>query len=52
MSYEEAVEATVSRAEAKAEIERHGGDGWDVFVADHGDHTEYSGDTVLGWLGY
>lgn len=54
-TYEDACDATVSRAEAKAEIQRHDlgtDDAWAEFVADHGDHEEYSGKVVLDWLGY
>jgi hypothetical protein len=53
MNLLEAMEAEVTREEAKAEIDRHDSDGgWDVFIAEHGDHPEYEGATVLGWLGY
>ena len=51
MTYEEAVEATVSAQEAKIEIEAHG-HAWADFVADLGEHSTYSGKDVLGWLGY
>jgi len=51
MTYEEAVEATVTRSEAMAEIEHHAAD-WDEFVAEYGDHPTYRGEDVLGWLGY
>lgn len=52
MSYEEATEATVSPAEARAEIAKHDCEGWDAFIRDCGDRTEYRGADVLGWLGY
>ncbi len=49
----EAMDATVTRAEAKAEIERHDCDGgWEAFIAEVGDKPEYLGSEVLGWLGY
>jgi hypothetical protein len=51
MSYEEAIEATVTREEAKREIAAHGAS-WDEFIAECGDKPEYSGSTVLDWLGY
>jgi hypothetical protein len=51
MTYEEALDATVTRDEAKREIEKHSAS-WDDFVAEHGDHETYEGETVLGWLGY
>lgn len=64
MTYEEAIEETVTRAEARAEIAQHCAnlDGivlpselaemWADFTAEHGDHDTYQGATVLGWLGY
>lgn len=51
MSYDEAVEATVTRLEAFAEIEKHGCDPID-FVEDEGNQETYPGHVVLGWLGY
>ena len=44
-------EPTVSRAEARHEIARHGLD-WQDFTAECGDSVEYNGADVLGWLGY
>lgn len=53
MIYEEAIEATVTREEARREIERHDIDGkFDDFLREVGDRTEYSGEEVLAWLGY
>lgn len=52
MTYDEACEAILTRAQAKAEIARHDCDGWEAFLADCGDHAEYKGETVLTWLGY
>lgn len=53
-SYHEAIELTVTRAEAKAEIDKHDwdGDAWAQFVEEVGDREEYEGEEVLGWLGY
>ncbi|MES2187975.1 MAG: hypothetical protein V4505_25715 [Pseudomonadota bacterium] len=51
MDYEEATEATVSRAEAKREIAKHGCD-FAEFLDDVGDRTAYNGGQVLAWLGY
>lgn len=50
-SYEEAAEATVTRAEAAAEIARHDAD-FSAFLAEVGDKEEYEGREVLDWLGY
>ncbi len=57
MTYNEAIDAIVSRSEALAEISRHPtGAGTDAdiaaFLADMGDEPDYSGMDVLGWLGY
>ena len=54
MTYEEALAATVSAAEAKAEIELHDSadSTWEAFVAEYGDFEEYSGEDVLDFLGY
>ena len=53
MSYEEAIETTVSREEARREIERHDIDGtFADFLSEVGDRAEYSGEEVLAWLGY
>jgi len=52
MTYDEAIEVTVSRAQAKREISLHDCDGWDAFVADVGDKPYYTGAEVLDWLGY
>lgn len=57
MNYTEAIEAVVALDEARTEIGRHCApeylnEQWADFVADCGDHPEYPGETVLGWLGY
>lgn len=53
MNYDDACEASVTRAEAAAEIARHDCDGtFQDFLADVGDKDEYLGSEVLGWLGY
>lgn len=53
MSYEDAIEATVSREEARREIARHDiGGTFEDFLHEVGDRAEYSGEEVLAWLGY
>ena len=51
MDYDEACEAMVTRAEAKAEIQNHGAEFY-RFVRECGDCGEYRGQVVLDWLGY
>ena len=51
MTYTEAYYVTVSRVEAKREIERHGCN-WLEFINEVGDKQEYEGSDVLDWLGY
>ena len=51
MTYEEAMETTVTRAQAFAEVRRHHCDPTE-FVAEVGDRAEYDGAEVLEWLGY
>lgn len=51
MTYDEAIETTVSRDQARREIALHSCD-WDAFIADVGDKATYTGAEVLGWLGY
>lgn len=51
MNYWEALIATVSKAEAKQEIERHACD-FDEFLQEVGDREEYEGSEILDWLGY
>ena len=46
------MDATITRAEARAEISRHDGADWEAFLTDCGDHDEYDGADVLMWLGY
>jgi hypothetical protein len=46
-----AMEATVSKAQARREIEKHNAS-WAEFVAECGEYESYSGADVLGWLGY
>lgn len=48
---EGAMEATVTAAQAKREIEKHGLDPRDFF-REIGRRETYSGADVLGWLGY
>lgn len=50
-TYEEASEATVSREQARREIEDHGAD-WSEYLDEVGDRPEYQGREVLDWLGY
>lgn len=54
MTYEEAIEATVSRNDVLRELRRHymTAEEIDQFFADCGDKAEYCGADVLGWLGY
>jgi hypothetical protein len=51
MTYDEAMQTTVSHAEAQREVESHGLP-MSEFVEDNGEHAEYDGDTVMNWLGY
>jgi hypothetical protein len=51
MDLQHAMEATVTRQQAQREIAKHSAE-WSKFVAEHGDHETYRGETVLGWLGY
>lgn len=49
----DALEATVTRAEAEAEIAKHDVDGgFALFLTEVGDKSEYEGREVLDWLGY
>jgi hypothetical protein len=59
MTYEQAMDSTVTRAEAEAEIRAHGGETstgrdelWRAFLAEAGDRPTYDGAAVLSWLGY
>lgn len=53
MNFDEAMDAVVSRDEARKEIELHQVEGgWTAFVEEIGDKPEYSGAEVLAWLGY
>lgn len=51
MSYNEACDAEVTRAEAQLEIRRHHCE-WSDFVAECGERETYQGVDVLAWLGY
>ena len=51
MTFDEAVEATVTRAEAIREVRAHQ-ISLDEFFAEVGDKPSYSGSEVLEWLGY
>lgn len=51
--YHEACEATVTKSQARAEIQQHDVDGgFALFLQEVGDREEYSGKEVLDWLGY
>ena len=58
MTYEEAVEARVSWAEARRFINEHNWTGPDgeslfaVFLEENGNHESYQGAVVLDWMGY
>lgn len=52
MNYEDAIEAIVTREEARQEIGQHDGDGFAEFLQDVGDRDTYTGRQVLDWLGY
>jgi hypothetical protein len=51
LTYDDAVGAVVSKAEAVAEIRRHGHDPAEFF-AEIGERDQYVGFEVLDWLGY
>ncbi len=51
MTFDEAMDATVTKAEAVAEIRRHDQDPRDFF-AEIGEQDEYQGSEILEWLGY
>jgi len=51
MTFEEAMDAIVTKAEAAAEIRRHYQDPADFF-SEAGERDEYQGSEVLEWLGY
>jgi len=51
MTYQEALEATVSRVEARREIAAHEAS-FGEFEAEYGEHDEYEGADVLCFLGY
>jgi hypothetical protein len=51
MTYDEAIEATVTKRDALAEIKAHGVDP-EEFLEDMGNHDTYAGADVLAWLGY
>jgi len=55
MDYEEACEATISRAHALAEIAKHDigePDPAALFLSEVADRATYKGSEVLNWLGY
>lgn len=53
MDYDTALDAEVTREEARREIARHDIDGtFADFLAEVGDRDAYTGAEVLGWLGY
>ena len=51
MDYREACEATVSRQEARLELEAHGAP-FHEFALERGDKEEYYGYEILNFLGY
>lgn len=51
MDYIDAINSTITRSQARREILKHNAE-WSDFVAEHGEHAEYLGVTVLSWLGY
>jgi len=51
MTYDEAIDTTITRTTAKREVLRHGCS-WAEFLHDVGDREEYQGHEVLDWLGY
>ena len=51
MDYEEAIEAIVTKQEARKEIELHY-HRFSDFVLDYGNFDTYKGNDVLKWLGY
>jgi hypothetical protein len=51
MTYDEAIEATVTKRDALAEVKAHGIDP-EEFLVDMGNHDTYAGADVLAWLGY
>lgn len=50
-TYDEAIEATLTRARALNEVIKHNLDEQD-FLNEMGDRKYYSGQEVLDWLGY
>jgi hypothetical protein len=51
MSYLEALEANITKAEAIQEIRKHSLDPAEFF-AEVGERDEYIGEEILNWLGY
>lgn len=51
MTYEQAIDATVTKREALAEVEAHGVDP-EEFLEELGNRDTYAGADVLAWLGY
>lgn len=51
MTVQEAFEMEVTAFEAKLEVEQHGCS-FEDFQKEVGDKNSYSGEEVLGWLGY
>jgi hypothetical protein len=51
LSYSDACEALVTKAQAIAEIRRHGAS-VEEFFAEAGEKAEYCGEVVLNFLGY
>lgn len=51
MTYDEAIDATITRKEAIEEIKKHGINPAEFFQ-EIGEKEEYIGSDVLNWLGY
>lgn len=51
MTYEQAIEETVSKKAALTEVRNHGCS-VSEFIEEMGDKENYQGEDVLNWLGY
>ena len=51
MNFDDAWQATITRAQARKEIKLHDAR-FSEFLAEVGDKATYTGAEVLGWLGY
>lgn len=53
MTYHDALDAEITREEARLEIAKHDAPGgFQLFLQEAGDKDEYLGHEVLDWLGY